>query len=180
MALWVLKAAMFEKSIVWMLSFVLNCLFVVYFHCRTGFFLKMLGLFYTHYYIWRAVWILWSVSVYHVISAVVNSKQWLGFISKSVSGETYCLPSHPFPRCRYYYARYYGIATLSPELQSFMEVLRLLIIKTHWLGSSTSIAGFRITNKAFLWVFSLLSHIYPSLCFNYFRLCVYRLIPLDL
>ncbi|CAN6991839.1 unnamed protein product [Brassica oleracea var. botrytis] len=35
-------------------------------------------------------------------------------------------------------------------------------------------AGFRNTSKAFLWVSSLLSHIYPSLCFSYFRLLVYR------
>ena len=33
-------------------------------------------------------------------------------------------------------------ATLSPELQSSTEVLRLLVIKTRWLGSSTSISTF--------------------------------------
>ena len=33
-----------------------------------------------------------------------------------------------------------GTATLSPDLQSSMEVLGLLAIKTHWLSSSTSIS----------------------------------------
>nr|VDD06169.1 unnamed protein product [Brassica oleracea] len=34
--------------------------------------------------------------------------------------------------------------------------------------------SFRTTSEVSLWVSSLLSHIYPSTCFSYFRLSVYR------
>ena len=97
----------------------------------------------------RQIWSLLRHCCYFITSWCLKHRR---FFTKST-----LLPSH---RSCYLLPRFMGFSFSKPTCW----VLFIAFLN----------ADFRTTIKVFLWVSSLLSHIYPLLCINYFRISVYR------